>query len=79
VAGALITQPTELKQGLTNTVVYVDYENIAKLLKQYGHDPIEIDFFRVIQKRLRTANLNIIDFIVYSNFEKSRTRYQSYQ
>ncbi|HEX3048677.1 MAG TPA: NYN domain-containing protein [Bacillota bacterium] len=65
---------TEFKHGQKNTVVYVDYENIAELLRQSGNDPLEIDFFRVIQGKLRAANLNIIDFIVYSNFEKSRTR-----
>lgn len=70
----MTTQPFEPKHGLKNTVVYVDYENIVELLRQSGNDPFEIDFFRVIQGRLRAANLNIIDFIVYSNFEKSRPR-----
>ncbi|MCL6589635.1 MAG: NYN domain-containing protein [Firmicutes bacterium] len=66
--------------GLNNTVVYVDYENIAEILRQSGNDPLKIDFFRVIQGRLRAANLNIIDFIVYSNFEKRSwtTRQQTY-
>jgi uncharacterized LabA/DUF88 family protein len=53
-----------------NAIVFVDYENISALLKKYGKDPLEIDFFRVIQTKLKEANLHIIDFTVYGNFEK---------
>ncbi|HEX3048725.1 MAG TPA: NYN domain-containing protein [Bacillota bacterium] len=74
------TQLAELQNVLMNAVVYVDYENILELLKQYGKDPLEIDFFKVIQGKLRESNLKIIDFIVYSNFEKKslNTRQQTY-
>lgn len=51
-------------------MVYVDYENILELLKVYGKDPLEIDFFRVIQSRLAGAGVKIIDILVYGNFEK---------
>jgi uncharacterized LabA/DUF88 family protein len=53
-----------------NAMVYVDYENILELLKAYGKNPLEIDFFRVIQSRLAAAGIKIIDFLVYGNFEK---------
>lgn len=50
----------------------MDYENIYELLQKYKITPFEIDFFRVILNRLKeTYNLNIIDFIVYGNFEKN--------
>ncbi|HEX3046985.1 MAG TPA: NYN domain-containing protein [Bacillota bacterium] len=53
-----------------NAIVFMDYENISERLKKYGKDPLEIDFFQVIQGKLKEAKLNIIDFIVYGNFEK---------
>lgn len=64
-----------------NAVVYVDFENIMELLKQYGKAPLEMDFFQVIKTRLKDEyKLNIIDFIVYSNFEKKpwNTKQQTY-
>lgn len=54
-----------------NAMAYVDYENIIQLLKIYGKDPLEIEFFQVIQDRLMVAGLKVIDFIVYGNFEKA--------
>jgi uncharacterized LabA/DUF88 family protein len=54
-----------------NAIGYVDYENILELLKTYGKNPLEIDFFRVILGRLTIAGLKVIDFIVYGNFEKT--------
>jgi uncharacterized LabA/DUF88 family protein len=51
-------------------VVYVDYENIFEILKQYGKDLLEMDFFRVIQENLKAKGLNIIDIIVFGNFDK---------
>jgi uncharacterized LabA/DUF88 family protein len=63
-----ILQP---KNELLNTMVYVDFENISELLKKSGHDPLEIDFFKVIQEKLKEAGLNIIDIIVFDNFEKN--------
>lgn len=66
----LVNQLMQLKNGLMNAVVYVDYENISELLKKYGKDPLDIDFFKVIKVKLKESKLNIIDFIVYSNFEK---------
>jgi hypothetical protein len=59
-------------------MAYVDYENIIKLLKVYGKDPLEIDFFRVIQDRLAVVSLKVIDFIVYGNFEKKVSNDQSF-
>jgi uncharacterized LabA/DUF88 family protein len=56
--------------GLMNAVVYVDYENISELIKQYGKDPLEIDFFKVTQEKIRESKLKIVDYIVYSNFER---------
>jgi uncharacterized LabA/DUF88 family protein len=55
---------------LINTIVYIDYENISKILKQVSKDPLDMMFFRVIQEKLQEAGLKVIDFIVYSNFEK---------
>jgi uncharacterized LabA/DUF88 family protein len=54
-----------------NAVVFVDYENIASLMKeQFGKDPLEVDFFRVIQQKVeRHKQIHIIDVIVYGNFE----------
>ncbi|MCL6592068.1 MAG: NYN domain-containing protein [Firmicutes bacterium] len=74
------TQQAGLQNRLMNAVVYVDYENILELLKQYGKDPLEIGFFKVIQAKLRESDLKIIDFIVYSNFEKKsiNSRQQTY-
>jgi uncharacterized LabA/DUF88 family protein len=52
-------------------MVYVDFENISELLKKSGHDPLEMNFFKVIPEKLKTAGLNIIDIIVFDNFEKN--------
>lgn len=66
------SQLLKLKANLANASVYVDYENICELLKEYGKSPLEIDFFSVILQRLRNVHqLNVIDFTVYSNFEKT--------
>jgi uncharacterized LabA/DUF88 family protein len=62
--------PFQIKNSQPNAMVYVDYENIRELLKIYGKDPLELDFFRVIQDRLGAAGLKVIDFIVYGNFER---------
>jgi uncharacterized LabA/DUF88 family protein len=59
-------------------MVYVDYENIFKLLKVYGKDPLEIDFFRIIQDRLMVAGLKVVDLIIYGNFEKKDSNNQSF-
>lgn len=52
-----------------NAVIYVDYKNILELLKKYGKDPLEIDFFRMLQAKLTETGLKILDIIVYGNFE----------
>jgi uncharacterized LabA/DUF88 family protein len=57
-------------QNTIASVVYVDYENIHETLKHYQKDPFEMEFFQTIQKKLASAGLNVIDFIVYSNFAK---------
>jgi uncharacterized LabA/DUF88 family protein len=66
----LDNQLIQLKSRQLKAMVYVDYENILELLKVYGKDPLEIDFFRVIQARLAVAGVKIIDIMVYGNFEK---------
>lgn len=60
------------KNNQLNAAIYVDYENIAALLKKrYGKSPSSINFFPVILENLeKNHGLNIIDTIVYSNFEK---------
>jgi uncharacterized LabA/DUF88 family protein len=60
---------TNRRLNTLSTTVYVDYENIYTILKKAGKDPLELDFFRIIQERLKTEGLTIIDFIVYGNFE----------
>jgi uncharacterized protein (TIGR00288 family) len=55
---------------LLNTIVYVDYENISELIEKDPKDPLQMEFFRVIQEKLQESDLKIIDFIVYNNFEK---------
>jgi uncharacterized LabA/DUF88 family protein len=58
-------------KNFTNAAVYVDYENIYELLKSYGKNPFDLDFFPVIIKKLKNEyKFKIIEFIVYSNFEK---------
>jgi uncharacterized LabA/DUF88 family protein len=58
-------------QNDSQAIVYVDYQNIFDLLKSYGTDPQEINFFRVIQDNLKQSGLNVIDFIAYGDFEKN--------
>jgi hypothetical protein len=53
-----------------NTMVYVDYENISEWLKHVLKDPLDMEFFRVIQEKLQESGLKVIDFIVYGDFEK---------
>jgi uncharacterized LabA/DUF88 family protein len=65
---ANILQPTN---RLRNAMAYIDFENISELLKKSGHDPLEMNFFKVIPEKLKEAGLNIIDIIVFGNFEKN--------
>jgi uncharacterized LabA/DUF88 family protein len=68
----LTNQLLKLKENLANASVYLDYENIYELLREYGKTPLELNFFSVILNKLKTDHkLNVIDFIVYSNFEKN--------
>jgi uncharacterized LabA/DUF88 family protein len=61
----------ESKNRQTNAVVYVDYENIHELLQKYGVNLLEIDFFPILLDRFRNQyHLNIVECIVYGNFEK---------
>ncbi|HEX3048329.1 MAG TPA: NYN domain-containing protein [Bacillota bacterium] len=65
---------SEVEKKLQNgsqTIVYVDYQNISDLLKSYGTDPQEINLFRVIQDNLKQSGLNVIDCIAYGDFEKN--------
>lgn len=57
-------------------MVYVDYENIVDLLQKNGFDPLKINFFKVIQTKLQADSLNILDFIVYGNFEQKSMHHQ---
>jgi uncharacterized LabA/DUF88 family protein len=52
-------------------MVYIDFENISELLQKSGHDPLEMNFFKVIPEKLKEAGLNIIDIIVFGNFERN--------
>jgi uncharacterized LabA/DUF88 family protein len=54
-----------------NAIVYADYGNIFELLKAYGKEPVELNFFAVIEERLKQFGLNLIDFIFYGDFEKN--------
>jgi uncharacterized LabA/DUF88 family protein len=61
----------EPKNQFLNAAIYVDYENIYELLQKYRVNPLEIDFFPVILDRYREIyHLNIVECIVYGNFEK---------
>ena len=68
-----MNQPLQAKNELANAVVYADYENILELLKLFGKDPLEMDFFKIIQDKLLAGGLNIVDFIIYGNFEKKNS------
>lgn len=57
------------KELRLNTCVYVDYENITKQLKNYGTTPTKINFFSGIKSHLEKLNLNIIDFLIYANYD----------
>lgn len=59
------------KQERLNTCVYMDYENIEKQLSKYNTTAKKINFFDRITKYLETLNLNVIDFIVYANYDDS--------
>ena len=59
------------KNDLLNATVYIDYENIFELLKRYGVNPIDINFFPVILDKFKNVyGLNIVECIAYCNFEK---------
>jgi uncharacterized LabA/DUF88 family protein len=67
----MVSQLIELKNELLNAIVYVDYENIFELLKKYGVSPGEINFFPVVLDKFRNVyKLNVIECVVYCNFEK---------
>ena len=70
-SGQLKIQTIQNTNDQYNAVVYVDYENIFQLLGRYGADPLEINFFPIILRKLKEKyRLNVIDFVVYSNFER---------
>lgn len=75
----MTSQLIQQKNQLLNAVIYIDYENIFELLKDYGVSPGEIDFFSVIMERFKSMyELNIIECIAYGNFEK-RTLQRKHQ
>jgi uncharacterized LabA/DUF88 family protein len=60
-----------INRNRINANIYVDYENIVELLKRYGKNPLEIGFFPVILHLLKDKHkFNIIESIIYNNFEK---------
>jgi hypothetical protein len=59
------------KNELLNAVMYVDYENIFELLRRYGVNPLDINFFPVILDKFKKEyDLDLIECNVYGNFEK---------
>ena len=67
----MVSQLIQHKNELLNATIYVDYENIFELLKKYGVNPLEIDFFPTIMDTFKkTYNLNIMDCTLYCNFDK---------
>jgi uncharacterized LabA/DUF88 family protein len=67
-----LTTLTQQKEKTLNAVVYMDHDTISEILiKQFGKDLMETDFFKAIQKKLEKYKaLKIIDFIVYGDFER---------
>ena len=76
----MMAHTVQINNDLLNAMVYTDYENILELLKKFGKDPLKMDFFKVIQDKLVAGGLNIVDFIIYGNFEKkvSNSKYQTH-
>ena len=67
----MVSQLIQYKNQLQNATIYVDYENIYELLRKYGVTPLEIGFFPVILDKFRnTYKFNVIECILYGNFEK---------
>ncbi len=59
------------KNQSLNSTVYVDYENVFEFLQKHGANPIKINFFSTILDKLRhDYQLNIIECVVYCDFEK---------
>lgn len=59
-----------------NAAIYMDYENILKVLKDYGVHPIkDLDFFEVICKKIKENRFNILKFTAYANFDDPDLRY----
>ncbi len=56
-----------------NAIVYADYETIHSLLKSYGRNPLEMNPFNIIQEKLTATGINVIDSIVYGNFNNYLT------
>lgn len=54
---------------LKNVIVYVDYENIHLILKKYYTNAQEKDLFNKIRNYCNENSLNILDIIVYANFD----------
>jgi uncharacterized LabA/DUF88 family protein len=64
----------------SNAIVYMDYENIQELFRRYDKDLLDINFFPVILAKFKRADLKLVDFIVYGNFEKgsAQTKQQTH-
>lgn len=67
----MVSQLLQQKNELFNATIHIDYENIFELLRKYGTNPLEINFFPVILDKFKnTYKLNIIECVAYCNFEK---------
>jgi hypothetical protein len=51
----------------------MDYEDIREQLKQYGKTLLENDIFPALLTKFKEEELTILDFIVYTNFERKST------
>ena len=68
---SMTSQTLQPKNEILNAAFYIDFENVFELLKRYGVSPITIDFFPVLLDKFKNEyNLNLVECIAYSNFEK---------
>lgn len=53
----------------SNMLIYIDYENIHFILKKYHTNLQEKDFLNVLKKHCKDRKYNILDIIVYCNYD----------
>ena len=75
----MVSQLIQQKNDLLNAALYVDYENIFQLMKRYGVNPLEINFFPVILDKLKKEyDLALVECNAYGNFgRKSFEKHQN--